>query len=155
MYDAAFAHSTVSESKRADIIAGAQQTSIEAAMLARAFALVLVTASALSAQQNANRPVTIAQATAGLTRQDGFFPIYFDERTGKLQMEVARLDQDFLYLNSLSTGLGSNDLGLDRGTIGDEAVVRFERHGARLFLVRRNLGFRATSGTPELARSEI
>lgn len=122
-------------------------------MLARAFALVLMTASALSAQQNANRPVTIAQATAGLTRQDGFFPIYFDERTGKLQMEVGRLDQDFLYLNSLSTGLGSNDLGLDRGTIGDEAVVRFERQGARLFLVRRNLGFRATSGTPELARS--
>jgi hypothetical protein len=122
-------------------------------MLSRAFVLVLMTASVVAAQQTPARPGTIAHATSGSTRQDGFFPIYFDDRTGKLQLEVPRLGQDFLYLNSLSTGLGSNDLGLDRGTIGDEAVVRFERHGPRLFLVRRNLGFRATSGTPELARS--
>lgn len=122
-------------------------------MIARAFTLVLLTASALTAQQTPARPMTIAQATGGVTRQDGFFPLYFDERTGKLQLEVGRLDQDFLYLNSLATGLGSNALGLDRGTIGDEAVVRFERHGGRLFLVRRNLGFRATSGSPELTRS--
>lgn len=106
-----------------------------------------------SAQQNQQRPASIGQATAGATRQDGLFPVYFDDRTGKLQLEVTRLDQDFLYLNSLATGLGSNDLGLDRGTIGDEAVVRFERHGSKLFLTRRNLGFRATAGGTDLARS--
>jgi hypothetical protein len=122
-------------------------------MLKRVLALLLLTAASLSAQQNPARPATIAQATAGVTRHDGFFPIYFDDRTGKLQLEVARLGQDFLYLNSLATGLGSNDLGLDRGTIGNEAVVRFERFGNKLFLTRRNLDFRATSGTPDLARS--
>lgn len=121
-------------------------------MLNRAFALLLLTAAALHAQQPP-RPATIAQATSGAARQDGFFPVYFDERSGKLQLEVARLGQDFLYLNSLATGLGSNELGLDRGTIGDEGIVRFERHGNKLFLVRRNLGFRATTGGPELARS--
>ena len=121
-------------------------------MLNRALALILLSAAALHAQQPP-RPTSIAQATAGAARQDGFFPIYLDERGGKLQLEVGRLDHDFLYLNSLATGLGSNDLGLDRGTIGDEAVVRFERHGYKLFLVRRNLGFRATSGGPALARS--
>ena len=121
-------------------------------MLNRALALLLLSAAALHAQQPP-RPATIAQATSGAARQDGFFPIYFDERSGKLQLEVARLGQDFLYLNSLATGLGSNDLGLDRGTIGDEGIVRFERHGSKLFLVRRNLGFRATTGGPELARS--
>ncbi len=121
-------------------------------MLKRVLALLLLTAASLSAQQNPARPATIAQATAGVTRHDGFFPIYFDDRTGKLQLEVARLGQDFLYLNSLATGLGSNDLGLDRGTIGNEAVVRFERFGNKLFLTRRNLDFRATSGSPDLAR---
>ena len=121
-------------------------------MLNRAFALLLLTAAALPAQQPP-WPATIAQATSGAARQEGFFPLYFDERSGKLQLEVARLDQDFLYLNSLATGLGSNELGLDRGTIGDEGIVRFERHGSKLFLVRRNLGFRATTGSPELVRS--
>ena len=94
-------------------------------MLKHALALVL-TASALQAQQPA-RPTSIAQATAGATRQDGLFPIYYDDKTGKLQLEVTRPDRDFLYLNSLATGLGSNELGLDRGTIGNEAVVRFQR----------------------------
>lgn len=121
-------------------------------MLNRVFALLLLTAAALPAQQPP-RLATIAQATSGAARRDGFFPFYFDERSGKLQLEVTRLDQDFLYLNSLATGLGSNELGLDRGTIGDEGIVRFERHGSKLFLVRRNLGFRATAGSPELARS--
>lgn len=121
-------------------------------MIARVIVLLLVSATSIAAQQPP-RATTIAQASSGVTRQDGLFPIYFDDRTGKLQLEVGRLDEDFLYLNSLATGLGSNALGLDRGTIGQEAVVRFERHGARLFLVRPNLDFRATSGTPDLARS--
>ncbi len=119
----------------------------------RVFAVLLLFSSALEAQQTTPRPTTIAQATAGTTRYDGFFPIFYDDRTGKLQLEVTRLDRDFLYLNSLATGLGSNDLGLDRGTIGNEAVVRFERLGNKLFLTSRNLSFRATSGGADLARS--
>ncbi|MGH7650514.1 MAG: hypothetical protein ACREMS_01595, partial [Gemmatimonadaceae bacterium] len=59
-----------------------------------------------SAQQSSTQ--TWARATAGLERHDGFIPFYFDEKTGKLLFEVSRLDQDFLYLYSLSTGLGSD-----------------------------------------------
>ncbi|HKO16416.1 MAG TPA: DUF5117 domain-containing protein, partial [Gemmatimonadaceae bacterium] len=80
-----------------------------------------------------------------MERHDGFIPFYYDEGTGKLLFEVQRLDHDFLYLSTLATGLGSNDLGLDRGTTGDEAVVRFERFGPRVLLVRRNTRFRATA----------
>lgn len=89
---------------------------------------------------------------AGLHAQN-FLPFTYEAKTGKLLLEIPRLGQDMLYLNSLATGLGSNDLGLDRGTIGDEAVVRFERHGQRVFLVRRNLGYRATGADSVLARS--
>jgi hypothetical protein len=74
-------------------------------------------------------------------------PIAYDEKTGKLTMEVKKLDYDFLYSTSLATGLGSNALGLDRASLGDNAVVRFERHGNRLFLVQRNLSYRASADT--------
>ncbi len=93
---------------------------------------------------------SFAQKTAGMERQDGYFPFYYDAKAGKLLLEVPRLDEDFLYLNSLATGVGSNALGLDRGTIGDGVVVRFERHGPKLLLVQQNTGFRAVNAaTPE------
>ena len=113
----------------------------------RLVTLVATLASSAVAQQTP--PRTYAQQTAGLDRHAGFIPFYFDERSGKLLFEVQRLDQDFLYLYSLSTGLGSNDRGLDRGTTGDEAVVAFQRFGPRLFLVSRNLRFRASRDTIE------
>ncbi|MEW5930971.1 MAG: zinc-dependent metalloprotease [Gemmatimonadota bacterium] len=99
--------------------------------------------------QASNQPSSIAGKTAGMQRQDGFFPFFWDARNGKLLLEVSRLDQDFLYLNSLATGIGSNALGLDRGTIGDGVVVRFERHGPRLLLVQQNTGFRALNARTE------
>ncbi|MGH7540560.1 MAG: DUF5117 domain-containing protein, partial [Gemmatimonadota bacterium] len=86
---------------------------------------------------------TIAEKTDGLESQSGFVPVHYDPSTGKLYLEVARFGEEFLYLSSLATGLGSAELGLDRGTIGDNAVVRFERHGPRVFLVRTHPGYRA------------
>src|SRR3954471_12756156 len=97
--------------------------------------------SSAAAQQ---APRTWAQQTAGLERHDGFIPFYFDERTGKLLFEVQRLGQDFLYLPTLATGLGSDALGLDRGTTGGEALVHFERFGPRVLLISRNTRFRGT-----------
>ena len=112
-----------------------------------AAALIATLGSSAIAQQVPLR--TYAQQIAGLDRHDGFIPFYFDERSGKLLFELNRFDQDFLYLYSLSTGLGSNDRGLDRGTTGGSGVVAFQRFGPRLFLVRRNLGFRASRDTVE------
>lgn len=107
--------------------------------------LVAVAATgALIAQQPA-APRTFASQTAGLERRDGFIPFYYDERTGKLLLEVQRLDQDFLYLPTLATGLGSDALGLDRGTTGNNMVVRFQRFGPRVLLIGRNTDFRATA----------
>ena len=90
----------------------------------------------------------IAQTTAGLERQEGFFPVYWDARTGKVWLEIPALDTDFLYVHSLVAGLGSNDVGLDRSQLGFERIVRFERVGPRVFLVRPNLRFRATTTNP-------
>jgi hypothetical protein len=88
---------------------------------------------------------TIAEKTAGAQKLPGFFPLYWDEKTGKLWLEVDKLDRDFLYAAGLAAGLGSNDIGLDRAQLGAERVVRFERVANRVFLVENNLNFRAVS----------
>jgi hypothetical protein len=81
----------------------------------------------------------------GAQHQPGYFDFYYKPDTGQLLLEVDRWNEDFLYANSLSTGIGSNDIGLDRGQIGGSRVVRFERHGNKVFLKHINLAYRADS----------
>lgn len=82
-------------------------------------------------------------------RLGGFVPLLWDAQAGKMWMELERFDQDFLYVESLPAGLGSNDVGLDRGQIGKQFVVRFVRSGPKVLLVAPNLAFRAEQGSAE------
>ncbi len=88
---------------------------------------------------------TIGQKTAGMTRADGLFPFYWDPAAGKVWLEIPRFDEEFLYVVSLPAGVGSNDIGLDRGKLGDEKIVRWERVGPRVLLVQSSYGFRAAT----------
>lgn len=79
----------------------------------------------------------------------GFFDFYYDESVDKIYLSVDKLNQEFLYVYSLSQGVGNNDLGLDRGQLGNEQVVYFEKQGNKLFLIQPNYRFRATSDNPQ------
>ena len=74
---------------------------------------------------------------------NGFFNFNYDEKSGKIFLDVDKLNYDFLYINSLTTGLGSNDIGLDRGQLGDERLVRFKKYGNKLLMIQPNLKYRA------------
>jgi hypothetical protein len=80
-----------------------------------------------------------------MKRQSGFFTFYVDETTGKIWLDIDKIGQEFLLVNSLPAGLGSNDIGLDRGQIGDTKIVFFERVGKKLLLVQPNYDYRASS----------
>src|SRR5665213_1228439 len=58
---------------------------------------------------------SIAEKTSGMRAMPGFFNCYWDARTGKVWLEISRFDSEFLYVASLAAGVGSNDIGLDRG----------------------------------------
>jgi hypothetical protein len=73
----------------------------------------------------------------------GFFTFYYDDESDKIYLEVDKLDEDFLYVYSLSNGVGSNDIGLDRGQLGNEQVVHFKKAGNKLLLIQPNLKYRA------------
>ena len=78
----------------------------------------------------------------------GFFDFYYEENSGKVFLKVdkeSQVDSEFLYINSLSAGIGSNDIGLDRGQLGDERVVYFSKAGGKLLLIQPNLKYRATT----------
>ena len=103
---------------------------------------------------------SIEQKTRGMQRMPGFFNMYWDARRGKVWLEISRFDSDFLYVASLAAGIGSNDIGLDRGQFGDiddqrnpEHVVRFERVGPKILLVEQNLAYRAVTKNPDEQRS--
>lgn len=88
---------------------------------------------------------TIEEKTKGLRKQEGFLSIYRDEDLGKLWMEIPDTGQELLYVVSLPAGLGSNDIGLDRGLLGGEQVIKFQRNGRKLLVVQPNYAYRATS----------
>ncbi len=109
--------------------------------MTRVLPLLLFLATLLPAFQGA----TVTSRTQGLQKFDGYFPLYWDAKGGKLLLVIDKWDQDFLYYESLPAGLGSNDTGLDRGLLGQEKVVHFERSGPKILLVQKNLEYRANS----------
>ncbi|MFD2247800.1 zinc-dependent metalloprotease [Pontibacter ruber] len=88
---------------------------------------------------------SIASKTAGMKKYPGYFTFYWDENNGKIWLEIDRFNKDFLYVNSLPGGLGSNDIGLDRGQLGGQRIVSFQKIGPKIMLVQPNLDYRAIS----------
>ncbi|WNJ20213.1 zinc-dependent metalloprotease [Pontibacter sp. G13] len=76
---------------------------------------------------------------------DGFFDFHYVPAEGSIFLEVHDLGTEFLYVHSLSSGVGSNDLGLDRGQLGDGVVVKFIRSGNKLLLIQPNQDYRAVT----------
>ena len=88
-----------------------------------------------------------------ISKSEGFFDFHYEEKTGKAWLVVKELDREFLYVNALSQGLGSNDIGLDRGQLGDGSVVKFIRSGGKLLLVQPNQDFRAITDNEKERKS--
>ncbi len=76
---------------------------------------------------------------------NGYFNFYYSANEGKIYLEVDKLNKEFLYTHFLASGLGSNDIGLDRGQIGDGVVVKFIKSGNKILLLQPNQKFRAIS----------
>ncbi|HTZ98938.1 MAG TPA: zinc-dependent metalloprotease [Candidatus Aquilonibacter sp.] len=111
-------------------------------------ALFIISTRGAQTQSEAPPP-SIAQKTAHMQAMPGFFPCFWDEQTGKLWLEIDKWNTPFLYVTSLPYGVGSNDIGLDRGQPDDALVVHFERSGPKVFLVAENQHFRATASPGE------
>lgn len=119
------------------------------------FILVLLTLMCLNAtaQKKKKDKSTEAEGLVEETITTGFIDYSIDENTDRLYLHVSRLDEEFLYLPSLSSGVGSNDIGLDRGQLSGEKVVKFTKAGNKLLLIQPNYSFRAISDNPDESRA--
>lgn len=88
-----------------------------------------------------------------VTKYEGYFDFYYDNSSDKIYLQVDKLDQEFLYVYSLSEGIGSNDIGLDRGQLGDGVVVYFKKVGNKLLLIQPNQTYRAITDNKEEKQS--
>lgn len=88
---------------------------------------------------------TIAETTRAMSSQSGLFDVYRDQDNGRVLLTIKQWQQPFLLSTSLPYGLGSNDVGLDRGQLGNMRLVEFRRYGKKVMLVQRNTRFVAHS----------
>ena len=91
---------------------------------------------------------SIVEKTKTLEFHKGFFNYWWDASNGKIYMAIDKLETPFLYVNSLPAGLGSNDIGLDRGQIGGSRIVYFQRVGKKVLMTQPNFDFRAVTNDP-------
>ncbi len=112
--------------------------------------IILLTAILFSTQ-TFNHAQTFDKSKLEL--KEGFMPFYTDEDKGKIYLEIQDLEKEFLYVSSLAAGVGSNDIGLDRGQLGQTRIVEFRKAGNKILLIHKNYDFRAFSDNPAEVKS--
>ena len=88
---------------------------------------------------------SIQEKTKGMKPYEGFMDFYWNDATGEIFMKIDKFDEELLYIRSLSAGIGSNDIGLDRAQLGGSHLVVFELIGPKVLMVEQNYAFRAIS----------
>ncbi len=88
-----------------------------------------------------------------VTKYNGYFTFYYDSSSDKIFLQIDKLDNEFLYVRSLSEGIGSNDIGLDRGQLGGGVVVHFKKAGNKVLMIQPNQDFRAITNNQEEKQS--
>jgi Met-zincin/Domain of unknown function (DUF5117) len=87
----------------------------------------------------------IETKVSGMKKYPGYVEFYFDEKSDKIFLIIDKLNSEFLYVEGLTAGIGSNDIGLDRNQLGRERLVKFERRGPKILLLEPNSFYRAVS----------
>ena len=88
---------------------------------------------------------SIKEKVKDLVHMDGFFDLYWDKQKGELLLQIDGMGDEFIYQSSMPRGIGSNDLGLDRGQLGATRLVEFYRSGPKVLLIEKNTDYRAIS----------
>jgi hypothetical protein len=93
----------------------------------------------------AQQPAGIDGKVSGYQKFPGYFEFYHDEKQDKIFLLIDKFDTEFLYVESITAAIGSNDLGIDRNQLGNERVVKFVKRGPKVLMIQPNYSYRAIS----------
>lgn len=111
--------------------------------------IIFLFVSGIGYAQGKKKSSSPKSKTASMQKFEGYFNFYYDSRQDKIFLLIDKLNEEFLYVHSLTAGIGSNDIGLDRGQLGDRKVVKFIRVGPKVLLIQPNYDYRAESDNPD------
>ena len=112
------------------------------------FLILTVAMGSLSSQQpgeDEKSPKTIAEFTDGMNQMPGFVDLYVDAEKDRIYLHIDSFGEELLYATAQASGLGSNPIGLDRGSLGPQHIITFHRAGPKVLVLAHNLRFRALS----------
>ena len=89
---------------------------------------------------------TLAAVTQNLKKSDGFYPFYYDDKSGKIYLEIDRWGEEFLYFSSLPEGIGNG--GAERGQ-ASAVIAKFVKMGPKVFLIQPDYEHRAVTGSAD------
>ena len=117
------------------------------------FVFMFISLSLKAQQATTATALKLSEKTKGMKQQNGFFTFWQDDASGRIWLLIDKFDTEFLYVNSLPAGLGSNDIGLDRGQIGASRIVYFNKVGRKILLIQPNYAYRALNGAKNEERA--
>lgn len=94
-----------------------------------------------------------AAAVEGTDRRDGFIPVYVDVTDGRVLAAFPAADENGLslraiYAAGLTSGLGSNPIGLDRGSFDSGSLIAFRRYGGKVVAEKENWNYQTATDNP-------
>lgn len=123
-------------------------------LFAGASAIVL---AAIASPSLTHAQDTISAATTGLDARSGLLTVHTDTSDGRVLFELAPQDDGslgrFIYTARLTSGLGSNPVGLDRGLGTSSEILRFFRVNGQVFAEFENTRYIARGASVDEARA--
>jgi hypothetical protein len=124
-------------------------------MSERAFAqghpsLAAIASARAAATSSASPKSKLDMVTEGMKSADGLFKMWYNDQRLLILIKSSDLDKEFIVLTSIAKGISRNDVigGMYLG-FDDDVLWVFKKVGDNLHVLRRNVRFLASPGTPE------
>src|SRR5262245_38111848 len=121
---------------------------------------ICLSVQAASFAQEAQQPSKFEQVTKGMTQKDAdgeeMWTLYHNDQQLLVELDNGDLQKEYLVLTSIARGIGSGMVlgGMSWGN-GDDIIWTFRKSGEKIYVMRRNVRFRANSQTPEARAVEL
>ena len=110
----------------------------------------------MAGAQEQKEPNKFEQLTQGKTKAAGLWNVYHKDQQLLVEIKDGMLGREYIVLPSIAKGVSSGEVigGMSWG-FGDDVIWTFRKSEEKLFLIRRNVRYRAKPQSPEASAVEM